>query len=864
MNITTGTVDAAVVRQHIEIISKHAVELAKSVKRPGVLQLSTLSPHNQKMIPHRFRLDDVEGMVQAAVGAAEAGLNVFIEARTVRAGLVGNARGELADTEFAFGLVVDADHDKGKGGTLAVRPSLTVETSAGNAQHWLLFAQPTPVGQAKAIGDALRAGTGADAATGVVTQCYRVAGTPNFPSKAKQARGRVTVEPTRIVEWTGRLWDPLELMAQLPSPAPNAQPGPQSSSASVAADDDESSLPDDLMTDIRDGGVGHGDDASRSALFHSVVGKLARRKWDVEAVIALMEKYPGGAAAKYQGRIAEEVRRSFVKVAPSAPTVAAGGGIGSGGSGGGGGPNVAPGAAPAPPPPPQAQSHVLPTIRLRAGQLPRVVEETERALITSDVEVFSRAGSLVYPVGEFIAANASGGKTLMARLSPFTPDSFTEPVAEAAVFQKYNKRLKGWTEADPPIQVVRMILGRERKWGFPRVSGIITTPTLRTDGSLLATSGYDPRSELYLMLDMRLPPMSVSPTQEQGLKSLAILKRLFEEFSFQRKALDLSVALAGLLTALLRGSLPTSPIFLVRADTPGTGKSYLVDVISTIATGRLCPVITSSPSREETEKRIGSVLLSGSPIVSLDNVTHDLEGELLCQMTERPVVRIRILGRSEMPDCECHTAMFCTGNNVTFIGDMTRRGLVCNLEALQERPELRQFQHDALALAQTDRARYVAAALTIVRAYLAAGAPQVCGPFGSYVDWSRMVRSPLVWLGEPDPILCMNDVRDEDPELTKIREFFELWPTYLELDRPYTTARIIEVAYEQIIVNSTDKMLLKDFLVRVAGAQKRDHEISSDRLGWWLRRISGRIADGHRLIKYQSRNVASFCLVEIS
>ena len=213
-------------------------------------------------------------------------------------------------------------------------------------------------------------------------------------------------------------------MAQLPSPAPKAQPGPQPSSAGVAADD-KSSLPEDLINDIRDGGVGHGDDASRSALFHAVVGKLARRKWDVEAIIALLENYPNGAAAKYAGRIAEEVGRSYAKVASGAPAVVAGGGVGSGGSGGGGSASSAP-----TPQQPQPQPHVLPTIRLRAGQLPRVVEETERALITSDVEVFSRAGSLVYPVGEFIAVNAAGAKTLLARLSPFTPNSFTEPVAE--------------------------------------------------------------------------------------------------------------------------------------------------------------------------------------------------------------------------------------------------------------------------------------------------------------------------------------------------------------------------------------------------------------------------------------------------
>ena len=83
----------------------------------------------------------------------------------------------------------------------------------------------------------------------------------------------------------------------------------------------------------------------------------------------------------------------------------------------------------------------------------------------------------------------------------------------------------------------------------------------------------------------------------------------------------------------MRGALPTAPIFLVRADTPGTGKSYLVDLFAMISTGRLCPVITASKSIEETEKRLSTVLLDGSNIVSLDNVTHDLGGELLCQLT---------------------------------------------------------------------------------------------------------------------------------------------------------------------------------------------------------------------------------------
>ena len=283
------------------------------------------------------------------------------------------------------------------------------------------------------------------------------------------------------------------------------------------------------------------------------------------------------------------------------------------------------------------------------------------------------------------------------------------------------------------------------------------------------------------------------PNREAAEAALMLLTDLVSEFSFTQ-LLDRAVALSGLLTTLVRGLVPTAPMFLIRAHAPGTGKSYLVDVISAIATGRVCPVITASPSREETEKRLGAVLLSGAAMISIDNCMRDLGGELLCQLAERSLVKIRVLGRSEMPECECHTTVFATGNNVLLKGDMVRRGLTCNLDVLDERPELREFQRDPLRQVLNDRGAYVAAALTIMRAYLAAGAPQVCGALGSYPEWSRMVRSPLIWLGELDPVESMGSARDEDPELNDIRELFELWPDYLDLDQKYTTGRIIEVA----------------------------------------------------------------------
>jgi hypothetical protein len=509
-----------------------------------------------------------------------------------------------------------------------------------------------------------------------------------------------------------------------------------------------------------------------------------------------------------------------------------------------------------PQPPPQG---ARPTIELREGELLRILTDTEDALLASGVPVFSRAGMLVEPITEVMPA-ADGGKTTVARLKELSPESFLPLTAEAATFQKWSVRRKALIDTDPPLHYVRVLLASERRWRLPHVSGIITTPTLRPDGSLLAEPGYDPETELYLAPGFQIPPIPEHPTRDQALAALKLLSDLLSEFGFKRsvggeheKRLNRSVALSAVLTPLVRGSLPTAPLHLIRAHMPGTGKSYLVDTAAVIATSRRCPVTTALRSVEETEKRLHAIVLSGIPIFSLDNCVHDLSGEFLCQVAERPVVKIRILGRSETPDCEVHTAIYATGNNISLKGDMVRRGLVCDLESLDERPELRKFNRNALRQAGANRATYVAAALTVMRAYLAAGAPEVCGPFGSYAEWSTMVRSPLVWLGEPDPVASIDVTQAEDPELADLRGLCEWWQGELKLDEHYRIARIVEIAHE--VPRGFNTNPLKDLLLRVAS--DKDGNISAKRLGEWLRRNSGRVvrlSDGHRYWMIQGRD----------
>jgi hypothetical protein len=108
-----------------------------------------------------------------------------------------------------------------------------------------------------------------------------------------------------------------------------------------------------------------------------------------------------------------------------------------------------------------------------------------------------------------------------------------------------------------------------------------------------------------------------------------------------------------------------------------------------------------------------------------------------------------------------------------------------------------------------------------------------------------------------------DSARTEDPELASIRELFSLWTDYFDLDRPYTTSRIVEVACETPAPDDFNRRPLKALLLQVAA--DRGGGVSTTRLGWWLRRISGRVVDGHRLtLSHPNKALAAFSLSRVS
>ena len=480
-------------------------------------------------------------------------------------------------------------------------------------------------------------------------------------------------------------------------------------------------------------------------------------------------------------------------------------------------------------------------IVLQGGKLHEHASKAEAILIAAGVPFYVRDGCIVRPIIEEVPA-FRGRKTKTVRLRQVTADMLRDQLSRTTRFEKYNGRAKKFVEVDPPHDIADIILARDGDWRFSPLAGVITTPTMRPDGSILSEAGYDPITKLLMIAPPVMPPMPEQPSRDEACAALALLDALLDEFPFVNAA-SRSVALSVLMTPVVRGAMRVVPFHAADAPEAGSGKSYLFDIAAAIATGEIAPAIAAGRNEEETEKRIVAELMTGQPIISIDNLNGELGGDLICQAIERPIIKPRVLGRSETRRIENTVCMFGNGNNFHLVGDIVRRVVLCSMDANLERPELRHFRGDPVATVLADRGAYIAAVLTIVRAYLAAGCPDQRPPLASFQDWSRLVRSSLVWLGRTDPVDTMEAARAEDPSRASLRAIVAAWLSVVGANSPMTAGDLKDTA-----CSTKDKdLMLNKAISAVAGVPGRS-EIDAVQLGRWLGRNRSRIVDGVKII----------------
>jgi hypothetical protein len=550
-------------------------------------------------------------------------------------------------------------------------------------------------------------------------------------------------------------------------------------------------------------------EGERSELFQAVVWHLANQGWSPELISDDLSRYPNGIGAKYANRLPAEVTRSYEKWRSQKRAAVTGSDA--------------------------APLGVWPHIILTPGELPRIVNEAEDALLGLGRETYQRGGLLVRPLLlPTIPPNDNW------HLTPLTRPWLVEALTCAARFLKWDGRTKAYVPVDAPDEVAEALLSRGGNWKLPILAGITKTPFLRRDGSICETPGYDAASGmLYKPGAENFPPIPPQPSRDEGLAALALLDHLLDDFPFVELA-DRSVALSALLTILDRRSMNAAPLHAFTSPTAGTGKSLLVDIAAMLATNQPMPVISQGHTEDELEKRLGAALLAGDSAIALDNVEYPLQSTFLCQALTQQKLNIRMLGASKNVETPVNGAIYATGNNLTIVGDLTRRTLICSLDAHCERPELRTFDGNVLDLVRTQHGRLVAAALTVLRAWHVSGERVDIAPFGSFESWSHRVREPLVWLGRADPCETVAKVREDDPRRGALLAVLLQWKEAIGLNVVRTVREVINVA-----------ITYPNFLAALltVACNKNATVVSNDRLGRWLKQNERKIAAGLCLVR---------------
>lgn len=466
-----------------------------------------------------------------------------------------------------------------------------------------------------------------------------------------------------------------------------------------------------------------------------------------------------------------------------------------------------------------------PVIRVIPGQIALIVDAAQSALAEQGRH---------YQSGGLIVSIEKDPLTGSPVIVPTNLQVLTSELSMAASWQQYSGRAHKMVAVDPPPRHVSMLYEAQAYKHLPPLVGLAHQPYFReSDGALVSEPGYDIASSRFGAFDPMEFPLA-PPTHEAATRALESLDALLVGFSFANPS-DRSAALAGIFTAVVRPSLPLAPGFHVHASVFGSGKTYLCELIGAFAGPGKNTKITYPASAEEATKVILAALLTAPSVVEFDDMDTDwTPHSMIKQIFTGEWVGGRILGVSKMARASTRTLFLGSGNNVGPVRDMRRRVLTINLDTGCETPATLQFASDPLEMVRKKRGAYVAAVLTVIQAWRAAGSPKSVPSFASFGgEWSDCARHPLVWLGLPDPATNLFDQIKHDPDAEALGFLMSEWQKVFGSN--FTTVRKVVDAAK----NHTD---LHDAISEFPVAQGGD--INPGKFGWLLRKNANRIVNG--------------------
>jgi Bifunctional DNA primase/polymerase, N-terminal len=512
-----------------------------------------------------------------------------------------------------------------------------------------------------------------------------------------------------------------------------------------------------------------------------------------------------------------------------------------------------------------------PRVVIEAGQLPRIARKVKRILMNdarrtdcaASDQIFRRGTDLVHlnrnrlDPGETVDKYYHVEDDLVVRVAD--PDWFGDRAERCIEFFRVKKG--ELAPCDVTVKLMRRVQSIITRWDFPPLLGTVETPTLRRDGSLLDEPGYDRTSGLYYDPGRTVfPKIETQPSRQQAIEALAKLRAILADFPFNdadddQDGLSEAVALAILLTAVVRRSLPTAPMFGIDAYEAQSGKTLLAQIAAIMATGRKTAERPWSASEEERRKALGAALEAGDAVILFDNVVTPLEGAAFAGAITESMFKDRRLGSNSGADqiiAPTNTLLLATGNHLTAKGDMAEgRVLETRIVPDQELAE-REYQHrDLASYVMEHRPELVAAALTVLRGFLSSPLEDRPPPTGfRHREWGDLIAASLVWLDLPDPCLAMGRTQAADPEREAQCDVVRIWAQRYG-EQFVTTKQLIDLP------------LLTEALAGLAGVDTRNLELKGAaaalrnmvglaRLGFKVQRVKGQ---AHHASRWRLENV---------
>ena len=389
----------------------------------------------------------------------------------------------------------------------------------------------------------------------------------------------------------------------------------------------------------------------------------------------------------------------------------------------------------------------------------RVNDEAAEALGRAG-DVYQRGGQLVQVIGLDAPSPAdadirrpAGAAVIRELPTPTLQDRLSRVARFARVVER--KEETEIVAAAPPAWCVAATHARGWWPAVPRLAGVLTHPAFLPDGTVLSAAGYHAPTGLLVQptpgLEVAVPDR---PSQGDVESALALILDTVTDFPFETPA-HRAAWVSGLLTPLAWNAFAgPAPLFLIDGNVRGVGKGLLADVIGLVVTGGRFPVMSYTQDAEELRKRITTLALEGERVVLLDNLTGPVGNGVLDAALTSDNWNERLLGSNRRYNGPLSLTWYATGNNCELRADTGRRTCHVRLETPDERPELKSgFRHKHLRRhVRASRGAILTAALTLLRGWQAAGRPCRDLPaWGSFEEWSDVVRACVVWTGLPDP-----------------------------------------------------------------------------------------------------------------